>query len=265
MQELSWTDPSVRQSLAALVQSPPFVYGLTNYIAANLSANILLAVGAGPAIGAAMDWPQCFGAGANAMWINTAALMSSGPESLLAAAEAAHKAGTPWVLDPVAMGAGAAQYDEVIRKLLAFRPTVIRGNASELIALSGGTGGGKGVETTASSDDALAFIKALAVHSGAIVAVSGAVDYITDGTIVYAVKGGDIRLTQVTGAGCSLGALIAAMLANADANEALHATAAAHAMYAIAAERASAAVGTASFATAFVDQLSLLKHSEALS
>jgi hydroxyethylthiazole kinase len=247
--------------LAALKKSPPFVYGLTNYIAANLSANLLLAVGAGPAIGSAMDWPQCFAAGANAMWINTAALMSSGPEALWTAAESAHQAGTPWVLDPVAMGAGAPQYDAAVRKLLDFHPTVIRGNASELIALAGGSGGGgKGVETTASSDDALASIKTLAQRSGAVVAVSGPVDYITDGSQVYAVKGGDIRLTQVTGAGCTLGALIAAMLANAD--DALLATAAAHALYAIAAERASSAVGTASFATAFVDQLSLLDPAE---
>lgn len=260
MQELSWTDASVRQTLAALKQTPPFVYGLTNYVVANLNANVLLAVGAGPAIGAAMDWPQCFGAGANAMWINTAALMSSGPDSLWSAANAADQAGTPWVLDPVAYGAGAPDYDDVIRKLLAFHPTVIRGNASELIALAGGSGGAKGVETTASSADALASIKALALASGAIVAVSGPVDYITDGTELYAVKGGDVRLTQVTGAGCSLGALIAALLANAD--DPLQATAAAHAMFAVAAERSAGAVGTASFATAFLDQLSLLDPSE---
>lgn len=260
MQELSWATPSVRQSLAALKQSPPFVYGLTNYIAANLSANLLLAVGAGPAIGTAMDWPRCFAAGANAMWINTAALMSSGPEALWTAAESAQQAGTPWVLDPVAMGAGAPEYDAAVRKLLDFHPTVIRGNASELIALAGGSGGGKGVETTASSDDALGFIKDLAHRTGAIVAVSGPVDYITDGTQVYAVKGGDVRLTQVTGAGCSLGALIAALLANT--NDALLATVAAHALFTIAAERASPAVGTASFAMAFVDQLSLLDPAE---
>jgi hydroxyethylthiazole kinase len=246
--------------LAALKKAPPFVYGLTNYIAANLSANLLLAVGAGPAIGSAMDWPQRFAAGANAMWLNTAALMSSGPEALWTAADSADKAGTPWVLDPVAMGAGAPQYDAAVRKLLDFHPTVIRGNASELIALAGGSGGGKGVETTASSDDALAFIKDLAQRTGAIVAVSGPVDYITNGTQVYAVKGGDIRLTQVTGAGCSLGALIAALLANTD--DALLATAAAHALYSVAAERASAAIGIASFATAFVDQVSLLDPAE---
>jgi len=260
MRELTWADPDIRQSLAAVKRAKPFVYGLTNYVAANLSANVLLAVGAGPAIGAAPGWPAAFAAGAGAMWINAAALMSSGADTLLEAARSAHEANTPWVLDPVAMGAGAAPYDSIIRDLLAFRPTVIRGNASELIALAGGGAGGKGVESTAGSADAISFIKDLAASAGTIVAVSGKIDYITDGSEVFAIPGGDARLTQVTGAGCSLGALIAALLAAVPAR--LQATCAAHAIYAVAAERASFANGTGSFATALVDQLSLLDPDE---
>ena len=261
MREISWKNSEVRATLAALKQAAPFVYGLTNYVAANLSANVLLAVGAGPAIGAAPGWPKAFGAGAGAVWINTAALMSSGPETLLDAARAAHEAGTPWVLDPVAVGAGAPAYDEAVRALLAFRPTVIRGNASELIALAGGGAGGKGVETTATADEASTFVQELAARTGSIAAVSGPVDYITDGQEVLAVPGGDVRLTKVTGAGCSLGALIAATLAAG--GNALRATAAAHAIYAVAAERAGARTqGTASFATALVDELSLLDPAE---
>lgn len=257
MQTISWDDAAVRGELAALKSKGAFVYGLTNYIAANLSANVLLAVGAGPAIGAAMDWPTRFGQGASAMWINAAALMSSGPETLVAAASAAHDAGVPWVLDPVAMGAGAPDYDAVIRQLLGFKPTVVRGNASELIALSGGGAGGKGVETTSTSTEALEFVKRLAAETGSIVAVSGPTDYITDGTTTRAVGGGDVRLTQVTGAGCGLGALIAALLAHS--GDPLMATAAAHAVYAVAAERAAARTrGTGSFAIALVDELSLL-------
>jgi hydroxyethylthiazole kinase len=260
MRNVTWADREVRESLAAVKAAKPFVYGLTNYVAANLSANVLLAVGAGPAIGAAPGWPSAFAAGAGAMWINAAALMSSGPETLIEAARAAQAAGTPWVLDPVAMGAGAAPYDDVICALLAFRPTVIRGNASELIALAGGGAGGRGVETTAGSAEAITFITDLAKSTGSIVAVSGAVDYVTDGTEVLAVPGGDVRLTQVTGAGCSLGALIAALLA---ANEAkLLATCAAHAIYAVAAERAAGARGTGAFAAALVDELSLLNPRE---
>jgi hydroxyethylthiazole kinase len=257
MQAISWDQPEIRNELAVLKAKGAFVYGLTNYIAANLSANVLLAIGAGPAIGTAMDWPTRFGGAANAMWINTAALMSSGPEALLAAAKAAHAAGVPWVLDPVAMGAGAPEYDAVVSALLEYKPTAIRGNASELIALSGGGAGGKGVETTSSSSEAIDFIKALAAKTGAIVAVSGPTDYITDGTAVYAVGGGDVRLTQVTGAGCSLGAFVAAVLAHSE--NPLLATAAAHAAYAVAAERAGArTTGTGSFAVALVDELSLL-------
>ncbi len=262
MEQISWNDQEVKKSLAALKSAAPFVYGLTNYIAANLSANILLAVGAGPAIGAAEDWPEAFPAAAGGVWINTAAVMSSDPASLNRTAKSAHAAGTPWVLDPVAVGAGAPIYDLTVRGLLSFRPTVIRGNASELIALSGAGAGGKGVETTARSDDAVEAIRALARQSGAIVAVSGPTDYVTDGERVFAVPGGDRRLTQVTGAGCSLGALIAAFLA--PRGDALLATAAAHAVYAEAAGRAGARTrGTASFATAFVDELSLLDPAEA--
>src|SRR3978361_114179 len=110
MRKVTWADEGVRKELAALRETAPFVYGLTNYVAANLSANVLLAVGAAPAIGAAPDWPEAFAAGAGRMWIKPAALMSSSPETLLAAARSADAAGTPWVLDPVAVGAGAAAY-----------------------------------------------------------------------------------------------------------------------------------------------------------
>jgi hydroxyethylthiazole kinase len=257
VRQLRWVDREVQDCLAAVKRTKPFVYGLTNYVAANLSANVLLAVGAAPAIGAAPGWPAAFGAGAGAVWINAAALMSSGADTLLEAARAAHEAGTPWVLDPVAMGAGAAPYDAIIRELLQFQPTVVRGNASELIALAGGSAGAKGVESTKGSDAALAFISELARAARTIVAVSGEVDYVTDGTALLAIPGGDVRLTQVTGAGCSLGALIAALLAVQQ--DKLLATGAAHAIYAVAAERARAhARGTGSFGVSLVDELSLL-------
>lgn len=261
MRDVTWADRNVREGLSALRRVCPFVYGLTNYVAATLSANVLLAVGAAPAIGAAPGWPQAFARSAGAVWINTAALMSSGPETLIEAAKAAHDAGTPWVLDPVAVGAGAAPYDGIVRQLLEFRPTVIRGNASELITLAGGDAGGKGVETTARSDAAIAHVGQLARRTGAVVAVSGPVDYITDGTDIFAIPGGDVRLTQVTGAGCSLGALVAAMLAAVASP--IEATCVAHALYAVAAERAGAATrGTGSFGVALVDHLSLLDPDE---
>jgi hydroxyethylthiazole kinase len=262
MQSVTWADPSVRGALAALKRAQPFTYGLTNYVTANFNANVLLALGAAPAIGTAIGWAKAFGGGAAAMWINTATLMSCEPAAMLEAAEAAHAAGTPWVLDPVAFGAGAAAYDAAVRALLPFRPRVIRGNASEIMALAGIGAGGKGVESTARSDDAVAVAQALARQTSAVVAVSGPTDYLTDGEKVLAVPGGDARLTRITGSGCSLGATVAAMLAAEPS--ALLAAAAAHACFAVASERAGAAArGTASFATAFVDELSVLDPAEA--
>ena len=253
-------DSAVRDGYAEIARRGPFVYGLTNYIAANLSANVLLAAGAGPAIGAASDWTTTFPAGANAVWINTAALMSSDEDSLRRVARTAHEAGTPWVLDPVAVGAGAAEYDAFVRGLLEFRPAVIRGNASELIALAGGAATGTGVETTVDSSDAVSTAGELAARTGSVVAVSGPVDYISDGSRVVEVPGGDVRLTRVTGAGCALGALTAAaVFATGDA---LQGAVVSHAAYAEAAERAGArTTGTGSFGVALVDELSLLAES----
>ncbi|WLP92306.1 hydroxyethylthiazole kinase [Gordonia sp. NB41Y] len=262
MSEITFDDPQIQQTYRAIGEKAPFVYGLTNYIAANLSANVLLAAGAGPAIGAGADWPAVFPAGAAGVWINTAAVMSNPAEVLRTVAAVAGEAGTPWVLDPVAHGAGAAEYDGVVKSLVELRPAVIRGNASELISLAGGATTGKGVETTAGSDDAVEHIERLARQSGAVVAVSGATDYITDGTRTVAVPGGDARLTKVTGAGCSLGALTAGAAAVID--DAFVAAVTAHAAYARAAELAAAQVGptggSGSFAVALVDGLYALAN-----
>jgi hydroxyethylthiazole kinase len=260
--EVTFDDPDVVRDYRAIGAQAPFVYGLTNYIAANLSANVLLAAGAGPAIGAGADWPTVFPVGASGVWINTAAVMSNPPDVLRIVASAAHDAGTPWVLDPVAHGAGAVEYDGVVKSLLDFGPAVIRGNASELITLAGGELAGRGVETTAGSAEAVDFIERLARSTGAVVAVSGATDFITDGTTTVAVPGGDARLTKVTGAGCSLGALTAGAVAVVD--DPFRAAVAAHAAFARAAEIAAEQLGpdggSGSFSIALVDGLYALAN-----
>lgn len=263
MDKITFDDPAVRAAFRSIAAKAPFVYGLTNYIAANLNANVLLAVGAGPAIGAGADWPTTFPAGAQGVWINSAAVMSNDAETLRTVAETAKAAGTPWVLDPVAFGAGAPGYEEIVRSLLAYRPAIIRGNASELIALAGGDVTGDGVETTADSGQAVEFIATLARDTGAVVAVSGPTDYISDGARTVAVPGGDIRLTKVTGAGCSLGALSAGAVAAIE--DPLLAAITAHAAFARAAENAAQRIGpsggSGSFAVALVDELYALAGS----
>ena len=168
-------------------------------------------------------------------------------------------AGTPWVLDPVA--AVALRYRTGRRRVAAgaIGPTVIRGNASEILALAGGSTGGKGVDSTAGSAEAIAGATELATRTGAVVAVSGAVDYVTDGSEVVAVPGGDELMTRVTGTGCALGAVIAAFLATA--RSPLEAAVSASAVFAAAGERAAAASsGPGGMACALLDNLYLLER-----
>lgn len=169
-----------------------------------------------------------------------------------AAAAAAAEVGTPWVLDPVAVG--PLRYrTAVATDLLSLRPTVVRGNASEVLALAGAGRGGRGVDSTDSADDAVHAAMDLAVRTGGAVSVSGPVDLITDGGVTVRVGGGSHLLTRTTGAGCALGALVAAYAAVADP---LTAATAAHAHVALAAERAAAvAAGPGSFAPAWLDAL----------
>lgn len=254
----TWPDPYIADSLARVRANSPLTYGLTNYIAAPLNANVLLAAGASPAIGGALlSSAQHFASIANGLWINLAALTSDSPEVILAAARSAHDAGTPWVFDPVTVGAGAVENDRLAAQLLDLKPTVIRGNASEIIALAGGESTSKGVDSTSSAEAALPFAKKLAAQTGGVVSVSGPVDYVTDGAETIAVPGGHVNLTLVTGTGCSLGALVAAFVAVVD--QPLQATVSAHAVLAVAAERAAARTrGTGAFAVALLDELSLL-------
>lgn len=252
-----WPDPYVIEALDAVRAAKPLTYGLTNYIAAPLSANTLLAVGASPAIGGIPLGAAHFATIAGGVWINLAALISDAPQLLVDTAEAARAAGTPWVLDPVTVGAGIASTDALAATLVDRQPAVVRGNASEVVALAGGDGATKGVDSTISSEAAVPYAKSLALRTGGVVAVSGPTDYLTDGFEVVQVPGGHPNLTLVTGAGCSLGGLVAAFAAVVP--DRLQAATAAHAVLAVAAERAAAVTrGTGSFAVALVDELSLL-------
>jgi hydroxyethylthiazole kinase len=229
------------------------VHCLTNTVVQTITANALLAVGAAPAM---VDEPREageFAAIASAVLINVGTVHERTAEAMLVAARSATVAGTPWVLDPVAVG-GLGYRTGVAVELAALRPTVVRGNASEVMALAGSGGGGRGVDSTAAAEDAVDAAARLAAHTGGVVAVSGAVDLITDGSRVVRVGGGHPLLTRTTGAGCALGALVAAYLAVTD--DPLTGAVAAHAHVALAASAAAAqAAGPGSFAIGWLDAL----------
>lgn len=200
------------ETLTTIRDSSPLVHNMTNVVVANTTANALLALGASPAmVDAPLEAPQLASV-AGALVINLGTITPAQAEAMKLACEAAQQADVPWILDPVAVGP-LTYRSNLARELLAFKPAVIRGNASEIMALAGLGTGGKGVDSTDSSETALDSAKSLANETGAAVAVSGPTDYITDGTRTVTVKNGHDMMPAVTGLGCTATALIGAALA----------------------------------------------------
>lgn len=240
------------QVIAALHAQNPLVHCITNYVAMNIAANVLLAVRASPAMLHAEAEVAAFVPAVNSLTINVGTLSPSWVSAMLLAAETANTAGKPWVLDPVAHFATPYR-GEVVRALIARRPTIIRGNASEILALSGAEIAGKGADSGDSVAAAETVATALAKAHGCVIAVTGAVDFVTDGNRAARVSGGSGLMPVITAMGCSLTALMGALVAVAPP---LEAAVAALAMFAEAGARAAeTANGPGSFQVAFLDAL----------
>lgn len=239
----------------ALRREAPLVHNITNLVAMNLTAELLLAAGASPIMAHAREELGEVVAAADAVNINIGTLSLSWVETMVQAAEAAHEAGKPWVLDPV--GAGATAYrSESAARLAALEPAVIRGNGSEIMAMADVAAGGtpQGVDSTVESVEALDAAFSLSRHTGACVAVTGSVDYITDGVNMTAVANGVPLMAEVPATGCALSSLVAACLTVA-ANPMI-ATAHALAMMGVAGEIAARdAAGPGSFRWRLLDAL----------
>jgi hydroxyethylthiazole kinase len=198
----------------------PLVHNITNYVAMTVSANVLLALGASPAMVHAVEEVEDFVTICDALVINIGTLSPPWVDAMRRAAVAANAARKPWVLDPV--GCGATPYrTATAAELAAFRPAIIRANASEIMSLAGATASGpKGVDSTAGSDEALEAARELARRSGGVVAVTGAIDYATDGALDLRIEGGHPMMPLSTALGCSLSAVTAAFAAVAPPIEA---------------------------------------------
>jgi hydroxyethylthiazole kinase len=252
----------VAACLERLRRERPLVQNITNYVSMDIAANALLALGASPAMVHAVEEIEDFGALIGALVVNIGTLSPGWVAGMDAAAAQAHRLGKPWVLDPV--GAGATRFrNETVVRLAAHRPTVIRGNASEIMAVAAALGLGaagsrpKGVDSVDTTDGAEAMAVALARHLDCVVAATGAIDLVTDGRTLRRLANGSPLMTQVTAVGCSLSAIAAAFCAVEP--DALEATTAALAVVAIAGEiAADIAPLPGSFRTAWLDQLAAI-------
>ncbi|MDE1185002.1 MAG: hydroxyethylthiazole kinase [Pantoea sp.] len=241
------------QSLQLLRQHMPLVHCMTNDVVQTFTANVLLALRASPAMVIDADEAAQFSGFADALLINVGTLTRDRRDAMQAAVSAANRAGTPWTLDPVAVGALTFR-TEFCQQLLSQQPAAIRGNASEILALANQAAGGRGVDSLHQADAAISAAQQLARDYHSIVAVTGEVDYVTDGHNILAIPGGSPLMTRVVGTGCALSAVVAGFASLP--GERLQHVAAACRVMSLAGERAARQVqGPGSFVAAFLDEL----------
>jgi hydroxyethylthiazole kinase len=244
---------ALKATLDLIRARAPLVHNLTSAVVANFTANALLAIGASPAMVEGEEESPIFSAVADALVINLGSMTLAQGDIMRRTAHAAVAAGTPFVLDPVAAGAIASRTAFAL-EICAIGAAAIRGNASEILGLAGLQGGGRGVDSGAWTDGAIQAARTLAQRTKAVVAVTGAVDYVTDGEAVIAVAHGHPLMTRVTGMGCAATALVGACLGVEP--DRLRAVAHALAFSGIAGERAAIiATGPGSLAMHYLDAL----------
>ena len=239
----------------------PMAGSITNTVTIDFVANAQLAVGGSAAMVYLPDEGEALVAGGGAIYLNMGTLFPIYEQTIPRAAKAAHDAGKPWVLDPVGLGIGSLR-TQLVNELKQYKPAIVRGNASEIIALAGlwdlegdasELSRARGVDTTDTVAAARDAAVALARYTGGAVAVSGESDLVTDGSTVAYSTGGSALMGKVTGFGCSLGGVAAVYATQADP---FTAALAAVAHYNVAGTRAAAAADApASFKVAFIDEL----------
>ena len=200
-------------TLARLREQRPLVHNITNYVVMNNTANALLALGASPAMVHATDEVEDFAKISGTLVVNIGTLSSEWVASMKLAIAAVRSCDVPWILDPV--GVGATRYrTRVAADLAQMGPAVIRGNASEILALAGAAAAApKGVDSTASAEDAEGSASSLARALGTVVTVSGATDIVSDGERSLKLGDGHAMMPLITGMGCTATAIIGAFLA----------------------------------------------------
>lgn len=204
------------QAVEKIKRTNPMAGSITNTVTINFVANAQLAVGGSAAMVYLPDEGEFLAKAGGATYINVGTILPIYEDSLPHVAKVLHDERKPWVLDPVAIGIGDLR-TRLLQQFKDYKPSIIRGNASEIIALASlwkltddlGASNVRGVDSTDSVMAAKDAAVAIAKWTGGAVVVSGEIDLVTDGTIQARSYGGSHFLEKITGAGCSLGGVIA--------------------------------------------------------
>ncbi|NQZ78177.1 MAG: hydroxyethylthiazole kinase [Ekhidna sp.] len=210
-------------TVAALREQSPLVHNITNYVVMNNTANALLAIGASPVMAHAVEEVQEIAAISSALVINMGTLSPKWVEAMGLALEKANELGKPSVFDPVGVGASSYRTETAIKIMETYKPSVIRGNASEIMALAQFSSSTKGVDSTTSSENALTAAQELSKKLSNTIVISGATDFIVTNNLAAKVTTGSAMMAKVTGMGCTATSIIGSTLAvNSDHHLAAH-------------------------------------------
>jgi hydroxyethylthiazole kinase len=240
--------------LAAVRSGRPLVHHITNTVTINDCANITISSGAAPVMAEAPEEVGEMVAAAGALVLNIGTLSAAQVEAMLIAGRRANELGIPVVLDPVGVGATEFRTATAHRLLETLDIAVLKGNAGEIGVLAGTGGSVRGVDSGGVAGDPVETARECARSTGTVVAMTGAIDVVTDGSRVFLVRNGNPAMDRLSGTGCMASSVTAAFVAVAD--DYAVASAAALAAFGLAGERGAAgARGPYTFRTALFDEL----------
>lgn len=255
-------------SIERVRKSSPLVHCITNSVTSCRCADALHAVGASPIMASSPDEVRDVVARCDALCINIGTPDRERAKAIMIAGATANERDIPVVLDPVGAGVSAMRRDMIRDITSNISLTAIRGNATEMRFMATGLAVSGGLDSNTNSEgdfaSALKDAALLARSTGAVVAVTGAVDIVTDARTAFAIRNGSPAMRVVTGAGCMLSAVVAAFV-GAMRDDALRATVGAISAFGICGEMASARLGMcggATLASAIIDDLARIGSRE---
>jgi hydroxyethylthiazole kinase len=244
---------AVADILARVRRERPLVHNITNWVVTSITANATLAIGASPVMAHAHEEAAEFARIARALVLNIGTLTPYTIESMRLAGVAANAAGVPVVLDPVGYGATGLRTKATEDLLDQVKVSIIRGNGAEMAGIAGRAAAIRGVDSVGAAPEAGTAV-AVAKQRGLVAAVTGPVDFVSDGKRLLRIDNGHHLLTMVTGTGCTASALVGAFAAVEP--DGLMAAGAALAAFAVAGEvAAERADGPGTFAAHLLDAL----------
>jgi hydroxyethylthiazole kinase len=219
-------DTMIKNCIENVRSKVPLIHNITNYVTVNDVANALLACGASPIMSDDLEEVEEITSICGGLSINIGTLNKNTIPSMFLAGKKANEMGHKVLLDPVGAGASKLRTDTAVKLMKGIKFNAIRGNVSEIKTLALGSGRTKGVDadvadavTEDTLDNAITFVKEYAKKEGCIIAVTGAIDLVTDGGKCYVIRNGRAEMGRITGTGCQLSAMITAFLVANPENE----------------------------------------------